>query len=129
MADGDDEGPETRDGYAVGIVVTVPPFPYPDGYDRLSKGAPITFYPLDDADHAALHYGEVRLEGDELVTAGQVGYVMVVTGVGASVEEARRVALARVTKVVVPNMRYRRDIGERLIREDHARLIELGWLA
>src|ERR1019366_5208868 len=41
----------THDGVAVGVVLTVPPFPYPDGYERLSKGMPIVFRrDLDDAD-------------------------------------------------------------------------------
>jgi phosphoribosylamine--glycine ligase len=53
---------------------------------------------------------------------------MVVTGAGDDVETARREALARVRKVVVPNMRYRNDIGERLVREDLGRLKRLGWM-
>jgi phosphoribosylamine---glycine ligase len=128
LADGDDRDLETQSGYAVGVVLTVPPFPYPDGYDRLSKGAVVSFYPLDDADRASLHYGELRKEGHDLVTAWQIGYVMVVTGTGAEVLEARDAALARARKVVVPNMRYRIDIGDRLVREDRARLVALGWL-
>ena len=35
---------------------------------------------------------------------------------------------ARVEKVVIPNGRYRNDIGLRFIREDHAMMKELGWL-
>jgi phosphoribosylamine--glycine ligase len=128
LADGDDGDLETKSGYAVGVVLTVPPFPYPDGYERLSKGAPVSFYPLDDADRASLHYGELRKQGDDLVAAGQIGYLMVVTGTGEDVLEARDAALARARKVVVPNMRYRIDIGDRLAREDHATLVQLGWL-
>jgi phosphoribosylamine--glycine ligase len=128
LVDGDERDLATHDGYAVGIVLTVPPFPYPDGYGRLSKGAPITFYPLDDDDRASLHYGEVAEVEGELVTAGQIGYVMVVTGRADSVDEARRLALARARKVVIPNMRYRTDIGERLVREDLGRLARLGWV-
>jgi phosphoribosylamine--glycine ligase len=75
-----------------------------------------------------MHYGEVAKVDGELVTAGQIGYVMVVTGAGDDVETARREALARVRKVVVPNMRYRNDIGERLVREDLGRLKRLGWM-
>jgi phosphoribosylamine--glycine ligase len=128
LADGDGGDLETMGGYAVGVVLTVPPFPYPDGYGRLSKGAPVSFCPLDDADRASLHYGELRKQGDDLVAAGQIGYLMVVTGTGDEVLEARDVALARARKVVVPNVRYRIDIGDRLAREDRATLTELGWL-
>jgi phosphoribosylamine--glycine ligase len=128
MADGDDDPFTTMDGYAVGIVVTVPPYPYSYGYERLSKGSPICFDALSPEDEAGLYYGEVRKEEDELVTAGQVGYVLVSTGTGSDVPEAKERALALAKKVVVPKARYRIDIGDRLVREDRARLRRLGWM-
>jgi phosphoribosylamine--glycine ligase len=119
---------ETSDALAVGVVLTVPPFPYPDGYDRLSRGMPVCFRAdLDDTDRRSLHYGELRLERGQLVTAGQVGYAMVVTGCGRTIEEARRAAYARAEKVVIPNMRYRSDIGASFTR-DCALLRRWGWL-
>jgi len=47
--------------------------------------------------------------------------------VGTTVEEANRQALAAARSVVVPNLRYRRDIGERVASADLARLRQLGW--
>jgi phosphoribosylamine--glycine ligase len=118
----------THDGLAVGVVLTVPPFPYPDGYERLSKGLPITFRrELADDDRQRLHYGEVRLDGAQLVTAGQIGYVMVVTGRGDTIERARRDTYARAEKVVIPNVRYRSDIGASF-ESDRRELARLGWL-
>lgn len=125
------QGPtfETHAGYAVGIVLTVPPFPYPDGYERLSKGLPILFRSdFEEADHAFVHFSEVAEEEGSLVTAGQIGYVMVVTGRGETVAEARRDAYARAAKVVIPNVRYRLDIGAAYENADHAELVRLGWL-
>jgi phosphoribosylamine---glycine ligase len=120
---------ETAEGYCLGVVLTVPPFPYPTDYARLSKGLPILFQPaLDDGDRRHLHYGEVALDGEQLVTSGTIGYTMVVTGVGPSVAAARASAYARLAKVHVPNARYRVDIGERFIAGDEARLIAWGWL-
>ncbi len=118
----------THDGFAVGVVITVPPFPYSDGYARLSKGAPILLRGLDDDDRDHLHYGEVRMDGDVLVTAGQVGYVMVVTGRGTTVADARERAYARARKVIVANVRYRIDIGESYEAFDRRELVRLGWL-
>lgn len=128
LARGDDHDLETKDGYAVGVVITVPPFPYPDGYARLSKGLGITFCRADPSDRESFHFAEVRRQGLDLVTAGQLGYVMVVTGAGGDVAQAREAVYARVKKVMIPNMRYRIDIGERLIAEDLARLVALGWM-
>jgi phosphoribosylamine--glycine ligase len=120
---------EVWPGFALGVVLTVPPFPYPDGYERLSKGMPICFQPdLSDADRDSLHFAEVGLKAGQLVTAGEVGYIMVVTGRGDSVAEARNAAQRIVQKVAIPNMRYRTDIGVRLETHDQAELRRLGWL-
>jgi phosphoribosylamine--glycine ligase len=134
---------QTRDGFCVGVVLTVPPFPYALGYDRLSKGLPILFRrALDEEDHRNIHYGEVALHDarsgvtedvrtvapGRLITSGVVGYVMVVTGCGPTVEETRRAAYQRVAAVCLPNGRHRLDIGERFIHTDGPRLQALGWL-
>lgn len=119
----------TRDGFACGVVLTVPPFPYRHGYDELSKGMPVCLHPVPDAPDldAALHFAEVARVGGQLVTSGASGYVGVATGVGATVEAANFQALAAARSVVVPNLRYRRDIGERVAGADLARLRQLGW--
>ena len=119
----------TREGYSVCVVLTVPTFPYYDGYERLSKGAPILFRSaLSEEDREQLHFAEVRLEGGQLVTAGSIGYVMVATGLGAEVEEARASAYRLAERVVIPNLRYRRDIGEKFLGRDRAEMMRLGWL-
>jgi phosphoribosylamine---glycine ligase len=119
---------ETHDGFAVGVVLTVPPFPYPDGYERLSKGAPVYLHDIADDERAHLHYGELSLEGEQLVMAGQIGYVMVASGRGQTVQRARERAYTLARKVIVPNVRYRTDIGLRFIERDRAELTRLGWL-
>lgn len=120
----------THDGYALGVVLTVPPFPYSSGYAELSRGAPISFRDeLTTEDCDFLHYGETALRDGQLVTSGSVGYVMVVTGRGATAEIARAEAYRRAALVVIPNMRYRTDIGDRFIAGERARLEALGYLA
>ncbi len=117
----------TYDGYSVGVVITVPPFPYSHGYDTLGKGRPICFADdLDESDREALHYGEVDTRDGQLVTAGMIGYIMVVTGIADSIEAARSTAYARVRKVVIPNSRYRNDVGVRLIEQDLSEMRRLG---
>jgi phosphoribosylamine--glycine ligase len=120
---------DTHPGYALGIVMTVPPFPYSYGYAELSKGTPILFRPgMTAEERDGVHYGDVRLDGDRLVTAGEIGYVLVVTGRGDTAQAARDSAYALAKKVVIPNMRYRTDIGERFIEGDRERLGRWGWL-
>lgn len=119
----------THDGFSVGVVLTVPPFPYHHAYERIGKGAAVLLAgDVDAGDRAHLHFGEMKREGGELRTAGQIGYVMVVTGRGASIEAAQADAYARVEKVTIPSCRYRTDIGDRLRREDMATLRRLGWV-
>ena len=120
----------TSAGFSVGVVITVPPFPYQDGYERLGKGMPICFSgELTSKERDALHFGEVRLCDGQLETAGMVGYIAVVTGIGDTIEDARKNAYRAVRKVVIPNSRHRDDIGEKLIREDFELLRALGWIA
>ncbi len=129
MIEGRDTVLPTFDGYAICVVLTVPTFPYYHGYESLSKGAPVLFRKtLSDEDREHLHFAEVRMQDKQLVTAGSVGYTMVVTGRGASVEEARRIAYARAQKVVIPNLRYRNDIGEQFLARDRATMVRLGYL-
>jgi phosphoribosylamine--glycine ligase len=119
----------THDGFACGIVLSVPPFPYPHGYAQLSKGSPVCLrdtLPAEDRDHH-LHWGEVARVDGQLLTSGTTGMVAVATGIGATVPRANAAALRVAQGVVVPNLRYRRDIGERVVDGDLARLQALGW--
>lgn len=119
----------TAAGFAAGVVLTVPPFPYSYGYSELSKGVPISFRAsMTRTDHDRVHLAEVALQDGQLVTSGTTGYVGVSTGAGDSVKQARERAYAIARKVIVPNLRYRQDIGERVARHDLSRLQELGYL-
>ena len=119
--------PITAD-YAVGVVITVPPFPYPDGYERLSKGAPVMVLDRRPDDDAHLHLAEVANCDGGLVCAGQIGYPLVVTSTGCDAQSARAAAYARVQRVIIPNMRYRHDIGESFIARDRQTLSAWGYL-
>jgi len=120
----------TSDGFSVGVVITVPPFPYSTRYEELGKGMPISFDgEMTGDDRDAIHYGEVTKCDGQIVTAGMIGYIAVVTGVGDTIAAARESCYRVARKIVIPNARYRNDIGEKLMREDFDRLKKLGWLA
>jgi phosphoribosylamine--glycine ligase len=120
----------TSDGFAIGVVLTVPPFPYTHGYSQISKGLPILFRDsMTDEDYTHLHLAEVALSNNQLITSGTMGYIGVAIGVGLTVEESRTQAYALANKVIVPNLRYRNDIGDRVINGDYAGLRTLGYIA
>lgn len=120
---------ETRRGFSAGIVLTMPPFPYSRPQVEEPLGLPVLFDgELTDEDRRNMHYAELGLEDGQLVTSGIWGWVMVVTGVGRTIRAAQRKANRLADRVLVPNLRYRRDIGDRLIAGDYRRVEALGLL-
>ncbi len=120
---------DTEPGFAVGIVITTPPFPYYRDAVPVPVGLPVLFDgDLSAAERRHVHYGEVAMQNGVLVTSGASGYTLVVTGTGQSIEAARDAANALADKVVVANARYRRDIGMRLIEGEFAEVEALGLL-
>lgn len=116
-------------GFSAGVVLTTPPFPYSRREIAEAVGLPVLFSDrLDDEDWRHIHYGEVGLKDGQLVTTGLYGWTMVVTGTGLTVPEAKAAAYERIARIMIPNMRYRGDIGDRLIQRDLARVESLGLL-
>jgi phosphoribosylamine---glycine ligase len=118
----------TAPGFAVGIVITTPPFPYARTVVPEPVGLPVLFEGLTGDDRRHLHYGEVGIRDGQLVTSGAYGWTMVATGAGATIGEARDRANRLAERVIIPNARYRRDIGDRLIAGDFERVAALGLL-
>ena len=119
----------THPGFSVGVLLTTPPFPYTRKQVAEPTGLPILFEgALDEEDYRNLHFGEIGLADGAPVTSGLYGWTMVVTGCGPTIEESRHAAYARAGRIHIPNMRYRLDIGERLVAGDLQGLAQLGYL-
>ena len=119
----------TDSGFAVGIVLNVPPFPYNYGYELLSKGLPILFQPsISETDKQNIYFSEVALEGSSLVTSGAIGNVATVVGTGNTIEQARMQANYLAEKIIVPNIRYRQDIGTNLHLLELKQLADWGYV-
>jgi phosphoribosylamine--glycine ligase len=119
---------ETRPGFSVGVVVTTPPFPYSRKQVTEPVGLPISLFNIGTEDRRHLHYGEVGMQRATLVTSGLYGWTMVATGVAPTIKDARSAVYERLSRIVVPNGRYRLDIGERLDCGDFERLEMIGVL-
>lgn len=106
----------TQRGFQIGVVVAVPPYPFSDpaAYRRYSEDAVIIF---KKAMSSGIHHGDAKLVEGDWRLAGNSGYALVVTGSGSTVEEARKETYSRVKNVIIPNMFYRTDIGDRWYRD------------
>ncbi len=99
---------------AVGVVLALPPFPGPvNDYEQVI-GIPI--HGVTDALMPRLHFAEVMQGKAAPETAGD--YVLVASGTGDTVVEARTKALRAIERLTIPaSPFYRNDIGTRLRRE------------
>jgi len=120
---------DTHSGFSAGVVLSVPPFPYTYGYGELSKGTPIFFRnSLTELQRVRLHFCEVADIEGQLVASGTTGCIAVATGEGPTVEAARLEACALADQIIVANLRYRRDIGKKLIEYDLEFLRACGYM-
>ena len=127
LARGTIERLRARSGFQVGVRIVVPPFPFNDQetFDNSSKDAVILF---KTSSREGIHIEDVRTVNDEWLVTGTSGVVLIVCGIGASMKQAQRQAYNRVRNVMIPNMYYREDIGDRWLEEDSDRLHSWGYL-
>lgn len=134
VARGEEYDLEYKEEYALNVALTVPPFPYRTSDKNICSDNVNVFLKkeltLDDLSH--IHFEGVMLrkvnEKEIYYTAGNLGYVMYVTGSGKTIEEARKKVYQIISKVVIPKMFYRTDIGLRFIEKDQKLLKDWGWI-
>ncbi|SDB05738.1 phosphoribosylamine--glycine ligase [Belnapia rosea] len=130
MAQGSFQGFETVPGWSVAVVLTVPPFPAVDHQATPADDVPI-FYREPPDSEALGHYHPVDVRRDpegQLMVRRRSGHAMIVTGTGMTVQDAQAAAQARARNVIAPELRWRRDIGERFLNGEGDRLRALGWI-
>ena len=106
--------PKTRamDEVAVGVVMALPPYPW--GHEKTEEVVGVPIWGVTAGIEDALHPVMVQVDrNDQLATAGS--YVLVSTGTGKTVVEARRGAYRVLDRLTVPASPFwRNDIGGRL---------------
>ncbi|MEM3609941.1 MAG: phosphoribosylglycinamide synthetase C domain-containing protein [Candidatus Aenigmatarchaeota archaeon] len=117
---------KTKKGFQVGVVLAVPPFPFydPKTFKKYSEDALIIF---KKPDMDGIRLGEVKLIDGNWILAGCCGYAIVVVGTGTTMEEARKIAYNKISNIIIPNMFYRTDIGERWFT-DSDKLFSWGYI-
>ncbi len=117
---------KAKRGFQIGLRVVVPPFPYndPKTFEANSKDRVVIFR---KPNYEGIHIEDVKLVKGEWLITGHTGVVLIVTGLGISVKQAQSQAYQRVKNILIPNMYYRKDIGDRWF-EDHDKLHSWGYL-
>ena len=117
---------KTRKGFQIGVRIVVPPFPFddPKTFEVNSKGRIIIF---NKPNYEGIHIEDVMLVNGEWVITGTSGVALIVVGLGQTVKQAQEQAYNRIKNIMIPNMYYRTDIGNRWI-EDADRLHTWGYL-
>ena len=126
LASGSDPKLKVRSGFQIGVRIVVPPFPFDDDetFESFSKNSAIVFKkpPADE-----IHIEDVKQINGQWLIAGTSGVILIVIGTGQTMKQAQAQVYSRIKNVLIPNMYYRTDIGDRW-EEDSDRLHNWGYL-
>ena len=134
IARGENYNLKYKKGFGIAVALTVPPFPYITPDKKLSQRGVRIFFDnkLSDKDFSHIHFEEVSLKksanNKNYYVAGDTGYALYVTGVGKTVNIARKNVYDLIDKIIIPKMFYRTDIGLKFMNEDYILLKKWGWL-
>ncbi|MFC6733401.1 MULTISPECIES: phosphoribosylamine--glycine ligase [unclassified Haladaptatus] len=127
LAHGEDPELKVHNGYQIAVRICVPPFPFDDDktFDENSRNAAIVFE-TDDRD--GIHIEDTKKVNGQWRVAGTSGIAIIATGKGPTMQKAQEKAYDRIENIIIPNLYYRDDIGERWIEGDNDRLLAWGYL-
>lgn len=112
LASGENFELKTKKGFQIGVRILVPTF-FSNTKDKESieiyRDLPILFKKSGNLD--GIHIEDIKTEDGAWRIAGESGCLLVVTGSGTTVNEARRQVYTRIKNIMVQNMFYRTDIG------------------
>ncbi len=115
------------------VLVAVPPFPYSKKMkEDVYYGMNIYFKSKEKELMKHIHFEGVAArphDPEEYYISDGRGYVLYATGMGSTVEEARKKTDEVLDNVVIPKMFYRNDIGIKFINEDYEKLKKWGYLS
>ena len=112
LASGESFELKTKRGFQVGVRILVPTY-FVRSKDKetveIYHDLPILFKKSGNLD--GVHIEDVKVENGIWRIAGTSGCLLVVTGSGTTVNEARHQVYTRIKNIMVQNMFYRTDIG------------------
>jgi phosphoribosylamine--glycine ligase len=128
LANGEQFELKTKKGFQIGVRVLVPTH-LVSSKDKdtieMYHDLPILFKKPDNLE--GVHIEDIKIEDGVWRIAGTSGCLIVVTGSGTTVNEARQQTYTRIKNIMVQNMFYRTDIGLKW-NTDSDRLQTWGYL-
>lgn len=138
IADGAPYDLEYRRGFALGVTIAMPPFPFgaefmPEFMTHAQDRTRVFIDPeLSPADLEKIHFEEAVMDDDcgqrTIFHRGRDGYAAFATGFGNAPRAAQADAYRVIDALHIPRMFYRNDIGDSFIQKDGAFLERLGVL-
>lgn len=128
MAGGEDFELKTKRGFQIGVRILVESYFSKDENSevvKLYRDLAISF--KNNHSLEGVHIEDIKNDKGIWRVAGVSGCLLVITGSGTTVEEARHLVYGRIKNIVIPNMIYRTDIGSRWA-VDSDRLHTWGYL-
>lgn len=114
MAKGENFELKTKRGFQLGVRILVESYFFKDKFleaVNLYHDLAISFKNSNNLE--GIHIEDVKNDKGIWRVAGVSGCLLVVTGSGATVEDARHLVYGRIKNIVIPNMIYRTDIGSK----------------
>lgn len=117
MANGIDFEIKVKRGFQIGVRIIVPPYPFRDlkTFKSYSKGAAIVFKKPNG--YEGIHIEDVKMVKGEWVVTGSAGVALIISGTGLTLKAAQEQVYGRIKNILIPNMYYRNDIGDRWFHE------------
>jgi len=112
LASGESFELKTKRGFQIGVRIMVPSYLVSSkdkGTVEMYHDLPILFKKPDNLE--GIHIEDVKLEDGVWRIAGVSGCLLVITGSGTTVNEARQQVYTRIKNIMVQDMFYRTDIG------------------
>jgi phosphoribosylamine--glycine ligase len=126
LANGESFSFKVKSGFHLGTRIVVPPFPYTDKKTFLtfSKNNAIIF---KKPQYEGVHLEDVKLKKGEWTITGTGGVILIIAASGQTMKQAQTQLRNRIRNIIIPNMYYRIDIGDRWY-EDSDKLHSWGYL-
>ena len=119
-----------KSNWGIGIDLSVPPYPL-DIEPNLYKG--ILIQGINKYNLKHIWFYDIQKKDNRYMTSGNGGDICTITARGDEIgnyhplRDAKRRVMRTIHNLIIPDIQYRRDIGDR-VYEEHKQLMKWGWL-